>query len=597
MPVTATLGTLTYNKSSGTSGFSTNPWIIGFDAVQDLVTFENNGNIWYLQTNINGGTVIKLNTNNIPILQGSKGVVGTDYANLTETVVSANATTDRFTITGNFNDTRLGMQVQMPVKFFGTTFGGVNRTSNYFLASGVPPTSNNNFQVSATAGGNVVQLTTASGSMTAQFVRNDSVGGFIGTDICYNNNDDSIYSVGRTSTVAPAGYPNRSSATYGVYNRFDTFINYINGEKILADTQSDTTLTPNTITRNVLPSTANSVILLNVNAADNSVQIRYKYTLQKVTDNAITYSTFLGNTNSPSIGGGANVDSNVSTLSYASNGNIIMGGARTLLTLVYGRNYDSFYHTIDASTGSIISTKNILGSGYSGTPSDMPGRITDAKDDGTGNIVVSLRQFEGNATPNSNPNVFPVVNSGSYVIKFDNAGNALYQQRYANLPTIDKLSVDANTSNVYFLSRYNSTTAYIGQFDNNGNIVWVNDIGVTGNTVFTNGILDLKYHANFLYVGQNLQKSGGDVGIIFFRVAANGALPGNANANATLTMSNTTFDFTYNQGNANSTIFASYIGNVQFSNTAPASETAASTIYDAPYSANSTTIPVVYQVL
>jgi hypothetical protein len=62
-------------------------------------------------------------------------------------------------------------------------------------------------------------------------------------------------------------------------------------------------------------------------------------------------------------------------------------------------------------------------------------------------------------------------------------------------------------------------------------------------------------------------------------------------------MSNTTFDFTYNQGNANSTIFASYIGNVQFSNTAPASETAASTIYDAPYSANSTTIPVVYQVL
>jgi len=592
MPVTSTLGALTYNKTVG-GQYANNPWVVGISNIAnsattpDLISFDNNGNIWYLQT-YNTAYTIKIDTNNAPKINAGKTITGNNYlGNLGKTVISANATTDFFTTSTNFNDIIANMQISMPVKFTGTTFGGVSTASVYYLWA-VPPSANISFGVRNTPIGNLRALNPGSGSMQVTFVRNDSVGPFLGRDICFNSTDNSVYTIGQTTTQAPGEYANRLTATFGVHNQFDNNLDLNTSNKILENTVSQTALTPNTITRQVIPSTANSIITLDV-AANSGFITQYRYILRKTTGNTVDYDEFISNTNTNQVGG-ANVDSNVAILSTTSNGNILVGGAQTLLTLVYGRNYNSFIEIRNSNTGARLQRVNLQGSGYTGMPTDLPGRISDAKDDGSGNIYVSLRQFEGNFAPNTGG--FPSINIGSYVVKLDNSGNSIWQKRLPNLTQINKLTADTNTNNVYFFTRYNSTTAYVGQFDTNGNIAWVNDIGVIGNSVITSGNVELKYYDNFLYIGQNLFKTTqGDVGFIFYRIAANGQLPGNANANSTITMANTTFNFTYSQGNANSAIFSMVAGNIQLSNTVPNADTTSGVFYAAPYNDSSIFVP------
>lgn len=138
---------------------------------------------------INGGKILELNSNFL-------AAEATAYANETfkATVTSADAGTDTFTC-----GSQTWMVAGDTVKFSGTTFGGVNTTTTYYiLASGLTATT---FKVSLTLGGTAVDLSAASGSMTVTWnydtarcqndVRNYVKA--ISSDLMYTGNYYSVY--------------------------------------------------------------------------------------------------------------------------------------------------------------------------------------------------------------------------------------------------------------------------------------------------------------------------------------------------------------------------------------------------------------------
>jgi hypothetical protein len=78
----------------------------------------------------------------------------------TVTVTSADAASDTFTCNSTAN-----LVANMPIKFSGTVFGGINTTTTYYIRQ---ITSSTQFSVSTSAGGAVVQLSDATGTMTAR---------------------------------------------------------------------------------------------------------------------------------------------------------------------------------------------------------------------------------------------------------------------------------------------------------------------------------------------------------------------------------------------------------------------------------------------
>lgn len=73
-------------------------------------------------------------------------------------ITASDATTNRFTTLSTS-----ALNTDLPVTFIGTTFGGVNTTSTYYISQVVDST---RFTISATKSGSVLSLTTGSGSMT-----------------------------------------------------------------------------------------------------------------------------------------------------------------------------------------------------------------------------------------------------------------------------------------------------------------------------------------------------------------------------------------------------------------------------------------------
>ena len=137
---------------------------------------------------INGAKILELNKE-FMVAEASAYIADTFKA----TVTSSNGGTDTFTCSS-----QTWMVAGDTVRFSGTTFGGVNTTSTYYiLSSGLTSTT---FKVSLTPGGTAVDLSGAAGSMTVSWYYNSascfndvrSYVDAISKDIIYTGNYNSV---------------------------------------------------------------------------------------------------------------------------------------------------------------------------------------------------------------------------------------------------------------------------------------------------------------------------------------------------------------------------------------------------------------------
>ena len=139
---------------------------------------------------INGAKILELNKD-FMVAEASAYIADT----FKTTVSSADGGTDTFTCSS-----QTWMVAGDTVRFSGTTFGGINTTTTYYiLASGLTATT---FKVSTTAGGTAVDLSGAAGSMTVSWYYNSAsclndVRNYIDSiskDLVYTGNYNSVLS-------------------------------------------------------------------------------------------------------------------------------------------------------------------------------------------------------------------------------------------------------------------------------------------------------------------------------------------------------------------------------------------------------------------
>jgi len=407
------------------------------------------------------------------------------------------------------------------VKFVGTTFGGLEEDTTYYIKT-IP--SGTEITVSLTVGGNAVPLSSASGSCTV-----------------YRTGGRIVAALGTGSGAVAVAGSNRAiqyndSGVFGGDSNFTwdeaAFVMNINGNANVGNLNASNSVIANTLISVIASpaaplSVASNVRVANLNVAHSNVSDFGNVTAQTT---GTFYPVFAnGNTTANyALGSNANLSfnaatGNLSTVIINATGNITGANLNTSgrLSVTGNANVGNL-----GTSGQVISSGNVTGSNLvtSGVVS-ATGNITGGNLITTGNANVGNLNITGIVTGNLIPSADVTYDLGNSTRKWNNlylAGNTLYLgsltiQDISGALTTTQLSITGNSN--------------VGNLGTSGQIIATGNI--TAGNLVTSGSLSTTGNANVGNLGASGQIiitgniTGGNIETTGTLVAAGNANVGN----------------------------------------------------------------------
>lgn len=537
MPVTGTLGALTYTKTI----LGKNDWVMHFSSTDsanlpvNFTSFDNLQNEIYIAGGLNlasaGGWPTDIYSNTFVMSVYSDGVprirYSTEYKRnqAVATSQSANGTTD--TLAFNFANNLLGKFFNNNLVRFASSdlAAGINSATTYYLKN----VTQSSTQISTAIGGPAANLTNPGGPVIvsmASLVANTSSGEFNPGNIIFNSFDTTLVLSGSMTLALPS-----TSATHSDYVgiiTLDTDSSYTNAQRFLPvtgrpNTQSCTALATasnNLVTSSVyyiIPNTSPSVHgnAFNVITKINSGNIAWQRTSNRINE--------VGTINYPY----AKLEG---LLGKTSDGNIINVINTQYNTFPFSNSavrteYYMATHKLNQANGSTIWKRGVDPSG--GNAFQYQGPFVGLAIDSSDRVYVSSKEI------NLDTSAFNTY--GSFILKLNSSGSTAWQNHYvgnsSNTMQIEDLHIDSSDK-LYFVAKgpldgsgpilnRPTTQMIIGELDTSGNEVWCNKMTFSAGTSIT-PISIKKYDTSLYILAQN---GNNNVGMLF-KIPADGTIPG-----------------------------------------------------------------------
>ena len=563
MPITASLGALSYTRLSGSS-----QWYLQFLDQSEIIKSEKVGKKLYFISNKDNlpsnqthqMNVISLNITAFPTISWERQINAISFPDFSSICTQTSSTTH----TINVGAINTNYPLNAPVRFSGAVFGGVSAGTTYYVKS---YSGSNYITISLTPGGTRFNL--SGGVVTGSMIIARYFGGtdafLTNYSIKYNHFNNSLYTtssmytyiVGRSDQRGQPGYICKMS-NIGIIQS-----NYL-------DNSTQTTWTGLPI-RNINDiaffNSTDYLTVENNTALDTYVVGTQSYKRQNnETTQAYQYKTGVTNIyGSPDGLGYANIDS-------AGNG-IVINGYYVAPAISGGNLWGIEVNKINPTTGASIwnTTFNPGQDSYSPTYPRcgvFRGAVMDSND----NIYI-VSQEEWNGLPNNS--------YGSFIIKLNSAGSVVWQK---HIKEVQFTGIDIDASGDLVVTgksttggSYDDTGIYVAKFAYNGSLIWCNVMYVSNPMVtYKMDSRDIKCDEEFLIVAGNLKTiplTNTIISGVIFRVLADGTISGGGNYNVsnssgmytlnyitqTLTVSDSTLQYTIGsltQTSVNSTVLA-----------------------------------------
>lgn len=541
MPVTGTLGALTYSKTI----LGSESWVMHFatsNVISNPVQFKSmdmlNNEVF-----IAGGLNIDTSSGGFPDAVYSNSFVisvltdstprilySTEY--LRNLAVSTTSSINGVTDTINFTvaNTPFGKFFVNDMVRFSGGGGGVSSTTPYYLKT----VGLTGVTISTSVGGPTANLTSLNpfNSAMVSLVANSSSGEFYPNDIKFSSYDTTLKYSGHMELTCPSGTDELSTEYAGsITLDVDGTVN--SAVRFLPISQPNTNTIANTQSCMVLPISSGNIITSQVYYIQN--------TGASVNGNAFNVITRIDNNNvnwqrtSTTINFGTSTDYPyvyTALLGQTSDGNVINVINSKYPALPFPNStirteYAMSVNKLNVANGSTIWKRGVDQFGGANI-NNYQGPFVSLGIDTTDNIYITSKEI------NLDTSAFST--RGSFIVKFDNSGSTVWQKHYvinsSNTTQIEDITIDSS-DNIYFIARgplnitgpietSPATVMIIGQLDTSGNTVWCNKM--TFSNPMTMFPLRVKSYNGSLYIlGEN---GDNNIGMLF-KVPSDGTIPGN----------------------------------------------------------------------
>lgn len=514
MPITASLGALTYSKSN----ISDTSWFLQFESELELKSMSNIGNMLYLLADVEApnnyffnspstySSVINLRGNQNPRIVWETQILPPTYLNSIKTITQTVASSDTMVVTPTYGGLSIGTQVV----FSGAVFGGPVANKIYFIVAIQAP---NQIAVSQSLGGVRIALANATGSMTMTAYLGPAQPYTVGESIKYNSTNSKFYTSGSYFGYM-SGYRNSDGQSGFIQTIDNTGANLTttrnlspNPTWVAGPFRNFLDIVPlNTTDTFVLGATAvPASIVTNPNRAIRGIYSR-------INSSTLSYEKYY---QGPSATGDDFSQSGFTGLDSSGNAIVVWQfGGRAI-------NYDGAYETtviqkINPTTGTTLYTTRLYPGADVVTPvTDWPQYLMGATINSSDNIIVI----------NKEDRLVPPTNSrGGFITCIGNAGPLFWQIHTSFQP----ISVTTDASdNVYVLGEvYGTNNMVVAKFDDLGTLIWCNQLS---NTTYDLRAANIKLYEDYIYITGNLMKISGfsllPYGFVM-RLPIDGTIPG-----------------------------------------------------------------------
>ena len=582
MPVTGTLGALTYTKTI----LGENDWVMHFSSTDfanlpvNFVSFDSLQGEMYIAGGLNlasaGGWPTDVYSNTFVMSVFTDGVPRIRYSTEYErnqavaTSSSVNGTTD--TINFNFANNLFGKFFNNDLVRFspGDLAAGINSATTYYIKN----VSSYSTQISTGPGGAAANLTNPGGPVIvsmASLKANTTSGEFTPGNIIFNSYDTTLVLSGSMELAAPS--TDETHTNYVGVITLDTDGSYTNAVRflprlspnvnVIANTQSCTSVATSA-GGNIVTSSVyyfkNTGVSFNGNAFNVITKIDNGNITWQRTSNSINESP---TQNYPYQLRGL--------LGQTSDGNVVNVITTQYRTFPFSNSASSteYYmatRKLNEADGSTIWKRGVNPSGGNAFQYQGPfvGLAIDSGDD----IYISSKEI--------NLDTSAFCTYGSFMLKLNNSGGTVWQKHYvvnSGINTqIEDLHIDSSDQ-LYFVAKGGlsgtgpiisrpATEMIIGELDTSGNEVWSNKMTFSaGTSVFPIGIK--KYDTSLYILAQN---GDNNVGMLF-KIPADGTIPGSGTYPISTSVMNYTITYASDSLNiVNSNMFLDTISTANLAN-------------------------------
>jgi hypothetical protein len=540
MPVTGTLGALTYTRTS----FGADSWVMQFASTDfanipvNFKSFDTLDGEVFISGGLNlasaGGGLVDVYSNSFVLSVLTDSVPRVRYS--TEylrnqpigNVSSVNGVTETVTFSSPIYPKFASNQF---VRFNGGG-GNISGTVGYYIAnlSGANPSQ---CKLSLAAGGPTINLTSATNlafSM-ASLVANSTSGEHYPDNIRFSPYDTTLKLGGHMEMISPPSTDEFSTEYAGVIT-LDTSGTFNNSVRFLPRQQPNNNTVASTQSCVVLPISSGNVVTsqvyyLNVGGAtpdgnafnvitriDNSNTVSWQRTSNNINSG--------GSTNYPYV--------YTALLDQVSDGNVINVVNTKYFALPFPNTStrQTFFATVNKlnqSNGSTIWETDVTAN--AGPSTQYPGPCVGLAVDSNDKVYIATKELE--------LDISPFNTYGSFIVSLNSSGSTAWQKHYvinsSNTTQIESLDIDSSDG-IYFVAKGSlagtgpienrpATIMIIGQLDTAGNTVWCNKMTFTNSmSVFP---LEIKKYDDSLFI---LAENGDNNIGMLFKIPADGTRPG-----------------------------------------------------------------------
>jgi hypothetical protein len=575
MPVTGTLGALTYTKTI----LGGNDWVMHFSSTDfanlpvNFVSFDSLQGEMYIAGGLNlasaGGWPTDVYSNTFVMSVYTDGVPRIRYSTEYErnqavaTSTSVNGTTDTIdfstSLFGDFFNNNL-------IRFASSDLAAnIDSATTYYIKN----VSSFSTQISTSPGGAAANLTNPGGPVIismASLVANTSSGEFNPSNIIFNSFNTTLVLSGSMSLALPS-----TSTTHSDYVgiiTLDTDSSYTSSQRFLPVTGR-----PNTQSCTALATASNELVT-------SSVYYNIPNTSPATHGNAFNVITKIDSGNI-AWQRTSNRINEVSTINYpyelqgllgkTSDGNVVNVINTQYNTLPFGNltqrtEYYMSVNKLNEANGSTIWKRGVQPQG--GNVYQYQGAFVGLAIDSGDDIYLSSKEI------NLDTSAFGTY--GSFMLKLNNSGGTVWQKHYvgnsSNTMQIEDLHIDSSDQ-LYFVAKgpldgtgpiisRPATQMIIGELDTSGNEMWSNKMTFSaGTSVFPIGIK--KYDTSLYILAQN---GDNNVGMLF-KIPADGTIPGSGTYPISTSVMNYTITYASDSLNiVNSNMFLDTISTANLAN-------------------------------
>ncbi len=564
MPVTGTLGALTYSRSTlGDQDWALHVYNtdVSGNGPNFAAMVNNGGNLFMsgqynypissFPDNSNDACILKINTDVVPRLSWCNEL---NPFVLKYNVTSVNGVTEYFSVSSPLDLSNF--TVNTVVRFYGSVFGGANVVAEqrYYVKD---VSGSFQFQVSNVPGGPALNIVSSSGNMTVVANKPDkSSGPLTPTSLKISQYNNNLYTTGFFNTITPDVFTVAGNGIYGdttIVNDSGNIVSSFKNSKNVQNTLNPTD--PTWITYDSEPLSSNSFvttstyIALNGNTA-NSIAGNTFNTITKVTGNTIDWQVQqqIKTTTGPVV--------YPTLIKQTSTGNIINIAPLPTQTISWGASYNANIHSLDPTNGStnyrveIRNDDSIFGTSY-----EIGGVTTSAVIDSNNNLFIVSKEVISRT---------PYNTFGSFIIKLNSSGVVLWQNHYVLSSTtttqFETVLVDSS-DDLYLVGRLldNEGLAVCKIDGSTGSQIWTNKIDITNDTKLAPKSICI--NDDYLFVMSKIWGSptGGSEslpkGAVIYKLPKDGSIPGDG----TYSILNSISDYVMTYATANLTVATSNV--------------------------------------